>query len=195
MIVVAFLNWTCTWLLLSDLLKFRKSSGLKPCVMDFLLGSYIRIFLIWPSYNCFCYFSSSEIQKAAITCKVSTLTMLNPIGKYFKILLLWNIRIIWKQAWLECSLYGYLQNVCFCVNPSPKNVKMSTIVGHHSTNMGPYGKIIFKNSLIDINLSMYNHLIVPYKISIFVFKCWNMKLLLKKNANLFEPKLTSIFYW
>jgi hypothetical protein len=37
---------------------------------DFLLGSYIRIFLIWPSYNCFCYFSSSEIQKAAITCKV-----------------------------------------------------------------------------------------------------------------------------
>ena len=121
--------------------------------------------------------------------------MLNPIGKYFKILLLWNIRIIWKQAWLECSLYGYLQNVCFCVNPSPKNVKMSTTVGHHSTNMGPYGKIIFKNSLIDINLSMYNHLIVPYKISIFVFKCWNMKLLLKKTANLFEPKLTSIFYW
>ena len=29
---------------------------------------------------------------------------------------IWNHCTIWKQAWLERSLYGPLQSECFCVN-------------------------------------------------------------------------------
>lgn len=42
-----------------------------------------------------------------------------PIGKYFKIIIFWNLKTIWQQTWLKCSLDDHLQCVA-CVDQQSK---------------------------------------------------------------------------
>lgn len=71
-----------------------------------------------------------------------------------------NHLIIRKLIWLEFALDCSLQNVCNCVDKSPR--------WPSEQDIGPYGEMIFSSSktkkLIESKLYLNNHWMIPYTI-------------------------------
>ena len=107
---------------------------------------------------------------------------LDPMGKCFITLLLWNHLDNRNQTSQEWSLEGPLQSLCYFY--ADRKFKMATTAGHRLTldPMGKYSNAFFSETtnMIKAKLYMNVHWMVLYKLTFFV-PIWNSKWRLRQD--------------